>query len=60
MLSPLDIGKQLAHQPGTLVSVLHLLLVHLFENFGYERIQGDGEEHDSHANERGPSKEVVQ
>lgn len=57
--SPLDVGEQFAHQPGALIAILHLLLLHLFQNSCNKRVQRDRKDHDSHADERRPAKKIV-
>lgn len=56
---PLDVCKQFAHQPGALIAILHLFLVHLFQNSCNRRVQGYRKDHDSHADKRRPAKKVI-
>jgi hypothetical protein len=56
---PLDVGEQFAHQPSALITILHLLLLHLFQNSCNKRVQGYRKDHDSHADERRPTEKII-
>lgn len=57
---PPDVRQQLAHEPRSLISALHLLLLELLHVPRDGRVEGDRHDHDSDADERRPSKDVVQ
>ncbi len=56
---PLNVRQQLTHHLSPLVSVLHLVLLHLLEDASDKRVQRDGEDHDADTNEGRPSENVI-
>lgn len=57
---PLNVRQQLTHHLRSLVSVLHLVLLHLLEDTSDKGIERDGEDHDADANKGRPPKNIIE